>query len=64
VVQIRLPVFSVLPESAEDIRELKNEADDIFLSHEIKGYINYHEAFEFPFLPPKLPHVARFQLFL
>ena len=33
--------------SAEDIRELKREVDDIFRSHEIKGYINYHEAFAF-----------------
>ena len=33
--------------STEDLRELKREADDIFRAHEVKGFINYHEAFEF-----------------
>ena len=30
-----------------DMLELKREADEIFRSHEIRGFINYHEAFAF-----------------
>ena len=33
--------------SSGDMTKLKREADDIFRDHEIKGFINYHEAFQF-----------------
>ena len=33
--------------TVEDMHEIKREANEIFRSHEVKGFINYHEAFSF-----------------